>query len=350
MSIEPTEGESLDNALGDALAKSMGLETAAPAPELAPELPEGDTYVDADGNPVNRDGTPVEAKRAEGDVNYDDVPLSAKERAEYFGVDPSLFYDTEFAFSDGSDPMTASQMNDWIQERKKDEGGLVDLRQQQQQFQQQQDMAQAQAGVNQKYGQPLSKANYIRSELISQRDGADWRALQDQYGDKAQIKRLQLDQQINEVENDIRIMNGEYQQALGGFQQNIQNVEIQSIAKMHPEWETQEQGMDGLRKIHAGLQGVMNISFDQMIHELVMTPNGAARLPLFEQASKYGAIGNMDENKVRKAATSIKAGRTISAEAQIKMQNARAVKAAIGGTRQQKNAAAAALIKQAGGI
>jgi hypothetical protein len=255
-----------------------------------------------EGQEELEEGLEAAPEGEEGDLLYDDLPLTAKERAEALGVDVNLFYDTKFAFSDGSDPMSASEMNDWIQEHKQNDAGLVDLKQ---------------------------------NQLITE------------HGDAAKIKKLEMEQSINEVEGDLRQMVGEYRQAMGGFQGNVRNTEIQKLGQMHPEWSTPEIGLEGLRQIHAGLPAGM-ISFEEMVGNLIDKPNGSAMLRLYEQASTGNAVSSMDENKVRTAAKGLKSGRTISMSQQRKMQMGKALKAAAGGTRAQKTAAADVLLKQAG--
>lgn len=300
-----------------------------------------------EGQEELEEGLEAAPEGEEGDLLYDDLPLTAKERAEALGVDVNLFYDTKFAFSDGSDPMSASEMNDWIQEHKQNDAGLVDLKQQQAAFVEQQQVAQAQQHFAKQYGQPISRAEGIHRELKQQYEGANWNQLITEHGDAAKIKKLEMEQSINEVEGDLRQMVGEYRQAMGGFQGNVRNTEIQKLGQMHPEWSTPEIGLEGLRQIHAGLPAGM-ISFEEMVGNLIDKPNGSAMLRLYEQASTGNAVSSMDENKVRTAAKGLKSGRTISMSQQRKMQMGKALKAAAGGTRAQKTAAADVLLKQAG--
>jgi len=335
------EPQVTDDAITDALSGALGLETADPAaPE---EAVTDDTLVHEDGTPLTEEE--LEAVGDEDGLAYDDLPTNIKDRAEKLGVDPSMFYDADVTLSDGT-VMSIGEMKDQIQS-----GGAVNasVQQQQQQLMQQRQQFEARQAIDAQLGAPMRNLEEQYKKIEAEYGETNWQGLVEEYGaDKVELARVKMQQQYTQLKSQAAEMKARYDGAIANYSGNIANAEITAILQKHPDWQDMTVARTEMGKIHQSLAST-GITMDEIVSEVTGT-GGAVKLALLELAVLGANAGNIDNKRVRKAVKTLKTGRTITAAQQKRMQTAKAMKAAQGGTRQEKLAASVALIQQAGGI
>lgn len=328
--------EQLDE-LGSALAGVLANE--APAPTAIPvkeEIPDDDGLLAESGL------LPEEEEVEEVDEEtIDDGPLPAgvKARAEALEVDPSFFYEMEYTLNDGT-VMTVGDMKDQIQSG----GGAIQAQQQELQAKVQQ--FEAQQALQEQYGAPIMQLENALQEVTERYKQTNWKELTDEHGDKAELAKLQMQQRYSEIENRLNTLKGEHQQAMQSYSQQATQGNIDGILKAHPTWTDPQVAQAELGQIHEGVKDI--ISIEEMTH--LIGQMGPKALQVFERAATGGKVANIDTKRVKRAAKALKGGKSISAKQQRRMQQAKRNKAAVGGTRQQREAAAVQMIADAGGI
>ena len=333
LSDEHDAAAASEGALGDALAGVLG---------LTPETDDNDP----DEALVGAEEVSEEIE-GEGEEGEDEFDMSAKGLAEALDVDAEFLYGVEYSVGDG-EAMTAGEMKDELIKLR--QGGTA-VQDEMVKARNMQQYLQAQNALSQQYGKPIERADSLLRKLSGEYNEINWKSAVDEYGSDAMVKKLTLESQIREVQGDLQTMNGEYDQAMAGYAGQVKNNELQAMAAQHPEFKTFEEGVEYARKVYDGLESPP-FTFEQM-GEMLMSQGGARLLPTFEAASKMSGISNIDAKRVRGSMKTLRGGRSISKAQQRKMQAGRAAKAlelAKGGTRQQRDAAAMALINQAGGL
>lgn len=326
--------EQIDD-IGLALEGALGIEPAVeeevvPGEEIDSEL---------DTSPEEGEEEPGE----EGDLDIDSLPANIKERAEALELDPSFFYDAAVTLNDGTS-MTIGQLKDAVQAG----GGSEAIQKQQTDILAQQQHMQAENALREQYGEPIRRYEDALAEIAEKYKSTNWKELTDEHGDKAELARIQMQQRYTQIQQDVAEMKGEYAQAMGGYAGQVAQAQLTEIIKTHPTWTDNTVAIAEMQAIHKAVAGT-GITYEQMTNE-VGGMGGAVKLAILELAAKGAAAGNIDPKKVRKVAKSLKGGRTISSIQQKRMQQAKALKAARGGTRKQQQQAAIDLIAANGGL
>lgn len=329
--------DELGAALAGVLNEEMPKPTNVPVPKN--EIPDDELGPEADQLP----GEEGEGEEDGEYIDQDDLPSNIKERAEALEVDPSFFYDAAVTLNDGTS-MTIGELKDAVQAG----GSTGNIQAQQQQVLAQQQQMQAEHALREQYGEPISQYQHALKEIEDRYKGTNWKELTDEHGDKAELAKIQMQQQYSQTKAELDRITGEYQQAMGGYANQVAQAQLQEIVKTHPSWTDQATANVEMQEIHKAIAGT-GITYDQMLNE-IGGMGGAAKLAILELAAKGAAAGNIEPKKVRKVARSLRGGRTISATQQKRMQQAKSLKAAKGGTRRQQQDAAVEMIKAAGGL
>ena len=318
--------EQLDE-LGTALADSLGItQPETPEQEETPEQQE------LQGEETD------EVEELEEDIDDGPLPAGVKARAEALDVDPSFFYEMEYTLNDGT-VMTVGDMKDQIQ-------GGSGIQSQGQELQAKVQQFEAQQALQEQYGAPIMQLENALQEVTERYKQTNWKELTDEHGDKAELAKLQMQQRYSEIENRLNTLKGEHQQAMQSYSQQANQGNIDGILKAHPTWTDPQVAQTELGQIHEGVKDI--ISIEEMTH--LIGQMGPRALQVFERAATGGKVANIDTKRVKRAAKALKGGKSISATQQRRMQQAKRNKAAVGGTRQQREAAAVQMIADAGGI
>lgn len=324
-----------------ALEEALGI-----TPEVAPvdeNLPaDGELSPEAEQLPGEEDAE-EEVPLAEGEFELPDS-IDIKEFAELAGVDVDYLYNNMTMTSANGDVISIGEWKDNLKEQA--QGG--NLQQQQQDILAQQQHMQAQAALREQYGEPIRRYQDALQEITEKYKSTNWKELTDAHGDKAELARVQMQQRYSQIQNELGRMTGEYEQALGGYATQIAQHQLQEIVKTHPTWTDQASATTEMQEIHKAIAST-GITYEQMINE-IGGMGGSVKLAILELAARGASAGNISHKKVRTVAKSLRGGRTISAQQQKRMQRAKSLKAARGGTRKQQQQAAIDLIAANGGI
>ena len=330
--------------LGNALAAAFAKEDTQEQTDLN-DAEGGDYVSDEEEQPIHEvEGTEgqVETPEDTGDVDYADIPASAKERAEFLGVEPEFFYDVEYTMQDGS-TMTAGDMKNALQSGDTKQTGI----QQAEILRQQHDM-QAHAALEQEYGGPLRQRRDMLSQIEERYKSINWKAQVDEHGDQAEMARMKMQMEYSQLQNEIATGEAEYGTKMQEYGAQVAQAQFQEIVKSHPTWSDGNVAQADLKSMHEAIAGT-GISYDVMMSE-IGGAGGAMKLAILELAAKGMAAGSINKNKVKKKIRNIKSGRTITAEQQKRMQAGQRMKQAKSGTRRDRVAASVDLISANGGI
>ncbi len=333
------EAQPIDD-ISAALEGALGIEPAAeetPAPD--------EPLVHEDGTPLSEEEIALLADEEtppaeDGDFELPDT-IDIKAFAELAGIDVDYLYNNMTMTSANGDPITIGA---WKDQQK----GGSNIQQQQQQVIAAQQNIEAQTALREQYGDPIRRYQSALKEISEKYQDTNWKELTDEHGDKAELARIQMQQRYSQIQSELGKMEGEYQQALGGHATQVAQQQLAEIVKTHPTWTDMNIAMEAMHGIHDAISGT-GITYEQMINE-VGGMGGVAKLAILELAAKGAAAGNIDPHKVRKVAKSLRSGRTISATQQKRMQRAKAIKAARGGSRREQQQAAVDLIAANGGL
>lgn len=319
--------------LQDAMNDTTPAEEQTPAPlgsQPEPLPPEEEAVIppasEDEGPLLHPDGTPLTEEEIAtlppeedeaGELDIDSLPRDAKGRAEALGLDPSFFYDMEYTMKDGT-VLSVGAMKDKLTD------GGVNFEQQQDELNQKQRQFEATLVLNEQFGEPIRQHEAALKQLQEKYKTTNWKELTDEYGDKAELAKVQMQQRYSQIENELANMKGQYGQAMQNFQVQISQEVIHGIVSYHPEWKDPEVAKTALGQVHDGIKDL--VSLEEMTQ--IVSTMGLKALKVFERAATGGKVTNIDQKRVRKAAAALKGGRTISAQQQQKMQMAKRIKAA----------------------
>lgn len=328
--------------LGNALAAAFAKEDSQEQVDLN-DATGGDYVPDEEEQPEaeGEEGSLEEAENAEsGDIDYADIPAAAKERAEFLGVEPEFFYDVEYTMQDGS-TMTAGDMKNALQNGDTKQVGI-----QQSEMLRQQQAMQAHAALDQEFGTPLRQKKDMLQQIENRYREINWKAQVDEHGDQAEMARMKMQMEYSQLQNQIAKDESEYGTKMQEYGNTIAQAEYQEIVKTHPTWSDGNVAQAELKSLHEAIAGT-GLSYDMMMSEIGQ-PGGAMKLAILEMAAKGVQAGSINKNKVKRKMQNIKSGRTISRKQQERMQAAKRMKDAKGGTRRERVAASVDMIRSAG--